>query len=193
MRAWPGPTRPSWRRPAPPTRPVRRRRERARVMSLCTAPAQEESRNDSVAMESREGEAAPERPAGEGRRERRARAGGRGGLWRGSRSNPRRARTQMPDPVAGIKIMGEEKGGLPAGQVVVSVGPPTNHHNYPSHIIPTLQQGKLMLTAAGRGRTGPQFNLNAGRLNHCPLQCFLRPRMYQALGRLAPSSLGFGD
>lgn len=50
-----------------------------------------------------------------------------------------------------------------------------------------------MLTAAGRGRTGPQFNLNPGRLNPCPLKCFPRPQMYQALGRLAPSSLGSGD
>lgn len=91
---------------------------RARVMSLCTAPAQEKSRNDGVAMESREGEAPPERPAGEGRRERRARVGGRGGVWRGSRANPRRARTQMPDPVGAIKIIGEEKGGLPAGQAM---------------------------------------------------------------------------
>ena len=104
----------------------------------------------------------------------------------------------MPKPVSGIKIMGEEEGGLPTGQVVVvSVGPvpfiTTTPLRSALHIIPTLQQGKLRLTAAGRGRTGHQFNLSTGAFNHCPLNMFSETSNYQAFRRLSPEFLRFDD
>lgn len=102
----------------------------------------------------------------------------------------------MPKPVGRIKIMGEEEGGLPAGQVVVSVGPvpfiTTTPLRSALHIIPILRKGKLRLTAAGRGRTGHQFNLSTGAFNHYPLnKC--ETSNYQALRKLAPEFLRFDD
>ena len=106
--------------------------------------------------------------------------GGAGGVSEGSEagagSNLRPVATWIPDTVG--EAGGKRKGDRLLGTWFCPCAPV----RCVSRITPSLQQGKRRLTAAGRGTTGSQFNLNAGVLRHRPLNgWFPRPRLSQAL------------
>lgn len=122
--------------------------------------------------------------------------GGAGGLPEGSEpvagSNLRRVGTRIPDTVSGAG--GKRKGDHLLGTwyrlcVPVRCVSPVSRPLY-------SKQEKRRLTAAGRGTTGSQFNLNAGVLHYRLLTDGFRdlgcPRPFRRPGRLAPEPLSFG-